>query len=93
MVESGKTYACKTVGRWSTGGDAESVGADGMADGSGRLVGAVLHADRLTIPVELGADATFTAPASGKLYVRCRDAWHQLADNTGSVCVEFSQAR
>jgi hypothetical protein len=93
MVESGKKYTCKTVGQWSIGGDAELVGADGMADGFGRLVGTVFHAHRLTAPLDLGIDATFTAPASGKLYVRCRDTWHQLADNTGSVCVEFSRAR
>ncbi len=93
MVESGKQYTCKSVGQWSTGGRAKLVSANGMADGSGRLIGTVFHSHRLTAPVNLGADATFTAPASGKLYVRCRDAWHQLADNTGSVCVEFSQAR
>ena len=93
MVESGKKYTCKTVGQWSIGGDAELVGADGVADGSGRLVGVVFNQYRLTAPVELGAEATFTAPASGKLYVRCRDAWHRLDDNTGSVRVEFSAAR
>lgn len=93
LVESGKKYTCKTVGQWSIGGDAELVSADGAPDGSGRLVGVVFNQHRLTAPVELGAETTFTAPASGNLYVRCRDAWHQLDDNTGSVRVEFSGAR
>ena len=93
LVESGKKYICKTAGQWSIGGDAELVGADGAPDGFGRLVGVVFNQHGLTEPVELGTEVTFMAPASGKLYVRCRDVWHHLADNTGSIRVQFSGAR
>jgi hypothetical protein len=37
----------------------------------------------------LGVDGTFTAPGDGKLYLRCQDAWNQLADNHGSVKVKI----
>ncbi|MEM9187376.1 MAG: hypothetical protein AAGB00_12855, partial [Planctomycetota bacterium] len=71
--------------------------ADGDPDGRGRLVGAILRGGELgpytlSEPFELGADAGFTAPAAGDLYLRCRESWGALGDNTGEVTVAIRRA-
>ena len=33
--------------------------------------------------------ARTAAPSSGKLYLRCKDAWNELADNKGVVTVRL----
>ena len=71
--------------------------ADGDGSGAGRLVGALLTQDestgafRLSEPFDLGRQGTWTARAPGQLYVRCRDAWHELADNEGSITLTLPQ--
>ncbi|HEX5445841.1 MAG TPA: hypothetical protein VFW87_18585 [Pirellulales bacterium] len=70
---------------------------DAIDDADGRLMGVVLSDDdenyRLSEPFELGGDATFTAPADGKLYLRCRDSWGKLADNKGTLTVKIKAKR
>jgi hypothetical protein len=44
---------------------------------------------RLGKPFGLGEYGRFTAPQSGQLYLRCQDEWNQLADNRGSISVDF----
>ena len=34
----------------------------------------------------------FTAPGDGNLLLRCRDDWHQLADNSGRLTVRMKRA-
>jgi hypothetical protein len=81
-------YQYSTKGTWSTG-NGEPVDAKGHQDGGGRLVGVLMQDFQLGEPFELGNHGTFTAPADGQLYLRCRDAWHEIADNDGTILVRL----
>ena len=65
--------------------------AAGGEDGRGRLVAAIFDPDLLTLSdeIELGPAGRFTAPATGRLMLRCRDAWGQLDDNRGRLTVKL----
>ncbi|QDV17948.1 hypothetical protein Pan153_26040 [Gimesia panareensis] len=96
LVEEGQEYEYTSEGDWKTSDEVDPVGANGSDTGQGRLVGAVLlENDRdeyeLTEEFELGEAGRFRAPASGKLFLRCRDAWHELADNSGKVIVKIGE--
>ncbi len=47
---------------------------------------------RLSEPFDLGRQGTWTAREGGRLYVRCRDAWHELADNEGSITLTLPRS-
>jgi hypothetical protein len=89
-VSAHHRYAYQTKGDWSTRADGPLNDANGAA-GQGQLMGVVLSDFRLSEPFALGAEGVFTPPASGDLYLRCGDAWEELADNRGEVCVRFSE--
>jgi hypothetical protein len=91
-VTSGDSYAFRADGKWGVRATSEHTTADGHADGHGRLTGIVLDDFQLSRPFPLGARGNFVAPATGKLYLRCHDAWNQLSDNSGDVYVEFTAA-
>jgi hypothetical protein len=88
-VAAGQRYAYVATGSWALG-EEEAVTADGDAAGQGRLVGALLDQYKLSEPFELGCRGVFTAPAGGKLYLRCRDTWNSLADNHGAMAVRIA---
>ncbi len=44
-------------------------------------------------PFELGADGSFVATQTGKLYLRCRDDWNRITDNQGAVEVRLQLSR
>ena len=73
-----------------TGADRPAVNADGDRRGDGRLIGVVMEDFRLSDPFVLGTRGSFVAPASGKLYLRCCEAWNRLADNSGVLRVELT---
>lgn len=89
LVEAGEEYAYAARGAWRVGSDSVPCDADGDAAGVGRLEAVVLTDFDLGEPLRLGRAGTFVAPAAGKLYLRCRDGWGQLADNTGAVTVRI----
>lgn len=94
LVESGVEYQYSTEGEWKTSNDGDMVKANGAQNGIGRLAGIVLFENEsgdyeLSEEFELGETGSFTAPASGKLFLRCRDAWHELSDNRGKVTVKI----
>lgn len=96
LVEEGQEYEVSTEGDWKISEEDEPVTAKGNAAGRGMLVGAVLMENdsdeyELSEEFELGEAGRFQAPASGKLYLRCRDAWHELADNSGKVIVKIGE--
>jgi hypothetical protein len=96
LVEEGKEYQFATTGEWKTDKETEPVSAKGAENGQGTLVGVVLfenEADEyaLSEAFELGETGRFKAPASGTLYLRCKDAWHELADNSGKVTVKITE--
>ncbi len=82
-------YEYSAAGTWQTSKTSTAVSADGAEDGGGRMLGIVLKDFQLSEPFELGAYGTFKAPADGQLYLRCRDAWHELADNLGTLNVRL----
>lgn len=87
LLEKGVSYDVAGVGEWKVASAGKAVDADGRPDGRGRLVGAIFHDFQLSEPIEFGKRHTFTAPTDGQLFVRCQDAWHELADNSGSLTV------
>ena len=86
-VAAGTEYEYSASGNWSTEENGTDVDGDGTADGRGRLQGVVFSDYALSEPFELGTFGTFTAPADGKLYLRCSDDWGAIADNSGSLTV------
>lgn len=92
-VAKGETYEFSAAGSWTTSPQGEATNADGSGGGPGRLMGVVLRDEpreySLGEPFELGAFGTFTAPADGNIYLRCRDEWHALSDNKGSMTVKL----
>jgi len=87
-LSAGQRYHYRAAGAWSLSADGGVTDADGEA-GRGRLVGVVLSEMRLGKAFPLGVEGSFHAPADGLLYLRCEDAWNELADNQGHVDVTF----
>jgi len=76
-------YAAK--GTWKTTKSGTMVDANGAEDGSGKLVGVIFKDYQLGEPFDLGRFGSFTAPEDGSLYIRCREDFHEIADNTGKL--------
>lgn len=96
LVKAGETYEVLAEGTWSIDGRAP-FSADGMVDGAGRLVGAILTKSEaggerwteyeLSEEILLGQTVTFTAPINGRLYLRCQEPLTQIGDNHGELKV------
>lgn len=91
LVKSGQRISYSTIGTWSLAQDGEKLTASGTISGTGRLVGVLFQDYGLSEPFDLGAERAFMAPSDGKLYLRCRDDWTVLGDNTGEISVKFSK--
>lgn len=92
FVKSDEKYTYSASGSIQMSKSGEELTADGDKSGSGRLMGVVFEDYELSEPFELGASGEFTPPRSGKLFLRCRDAWNQLADNSGRLTVRITGA-
>lgn len=66
--------------------------ADGDEDGKGKLCGILFDDYKLSEPFDLGATATWQAPEDGNLFLRCKDDWNSLADNSGTITVKIKLA-
>jgi hypothetical protein len=90
-MTKGEEYEFSAEGNWSTAKDKPdaTVDADGNDDGQGKLVGIVFEDYQLSEPIELGKHGSFTAPQDGDLLLRCQDAWHEIANNTGYLKVKL----
>jgi hypothetical protein len=91
LLSAGQTYEYRTNGKWRFARHHAPTTADGGRSGGGRLVGVVMSHYVLSKPFDLGSRGTFTAPAEGKLYLRCRDAWNELQDNAGAITVRINR--
>lgn len=91
LVSAETEYEYSAAGRWSVDQESEPTTAAGQSDGRGQLVGVIFDDYELGQPFELGEYGRFTAPSSGKLYLRCRDDWGALADNTGTITVRLKE--
>ncbi len=85
-VQPGETYQISASGAWRIDRHGMETSADGMpGSGTGRLVGVLMHDYRLSDEFELGTLTTWTAPAEGDLYLRCREPMAALDDNSGEI--------
>lgn len=89
MVQAGDKLSLAATGEWSLEKSGTKVTANGNDEGSGRLVGILFEDYKLSEPFELGANCDWEAPQSGNLFLRCRDDWHRLADNSGTITVKI----
>lgn len=89
-VAAGTEYEYAADGAWQTGADQVEVDADGDHEGRGRLVGVLMKEHRLSREFRLGRSGTFKFRTDGDLYLRCRDNWNELADNSGHMNVRIS---
>ena len=87
IVVKGKEYQYTTEGTWKIEKGGDELSADGNEEKEGKLMGVILTDFELGEPFELGKGGTFTAPEDGKLYLRCKDKWNQLADNESQITV------
>jgi hypothetical protein len=92
LVHRGRNYNYSAKGTWQIGPGRDRVAADGLADGAGRLEGVIFHDYKLGEPFALSARGTLAPPADGQLFVRCRDQWNGLADNSGSMAFAIRAA-
>ncbi|MEX0979206.1 MAG: hypothetical protein WDZ48_10155, partial [Pirellulales bacterium] len=90
LVRRGERYAYATSGVWQIGPEHRDITGDGLSGGAGRLEGVIFRDYTLGEPFALSAGGTLTAPADGKLFLRCREAWNELADNAGFMAVKFA---
>ena len=89
QVVRGKEYSFQVSGQWRTRSAGPDFTADGDHTGHGQLLGVVMHDYELSTAFKLGVEGSFTAPRTGRLYLRCQDAWNKLADNNGVVSVKL----
>jgi len=89
QVEQGVSYDVIAQGEWSTTQGASGVSGDGADDGKGRLIGVIFREFQLSEVIVLGKEMSFAAPSDGTLFLRCRDKWTQLSDNSGELHVYF----
>jgi len=89
-VEEGVTYQITTSGNWKLAKESPDLTAAGDADGNGKLWGIVFDDYTLSEPFEIGDARTFVAPADGKLFLRCGEAWGKIGDNSGSLSVRIT---
>jgi hypothetical protein len=88
-VGPGLQYECVVTGNWRVAGQRKTVDVNGDAHGRGRLVGAVMKDYELGPEFDVGGQGTLQSPAGGDLYLRCRSAWNELADDSGRITVRF----
>jgi hypothetical protein len=72
--------------------DGPELTAGGDKTGQGKLLAVVMKDFEFSGIIELNEYGTLIAPSDGKLFLRCQDAWNELADNQGSVTVKFKLA-
>ena len=87
-VSAGAQYQYVATGKSRIGGAAE-VDANGDAHGRGRLVGILLNNYQLGPEFELGAEGSLQLATGGDLYLRCRNAWNELAADSGRLAVKL----
>jgi len=89
MLKSGDRIAYATTGDWTIEKEGESLSADGNDAGKGRLVGVLFKDYQLSEPFELGSTGEYAAETDGNLFLRCRDDWGDLSNNSGAITVRF----
>ena len=89
-VRPGMHYQCLATGNWRIAGESKTVDANGDNQGRGRLVGVLMKNFQLGAEFEIGAQGALQLAGGGNLYLRCRNAWSKLADDSGHVAVRLT---
>ena len=92
VVKAGDKLSFSTTGEWMIAKSGKKLTADGDEDGKGKLVGILFDDYQLSEPFDLGATCEWEATADGNLFLRCRDDWNSIADNSGIVTVKIKLA-
>lgn len=92
VVQEGEKLSFSATGEWSLVKSGPKLTADGDEDGKGKLVGILFDDYKLSEPFELGATCEWTATGDGNLFLRCRDDWNSIADNSGTINVKIKLA-
>lgn len=82
-------YQYIATGTWRIASQSKAVDAQGDDQGRGRLVGALMKDYRLSDEFELGDRGTLPETDGGDLYLRCRNGWRELADDSGQITVKI----
>jgi hypothetical protein len=88
-VRSGVPYEYTATGTCRIAGGPRKVDANGDHRGRGRLVGVLYDNYQLGTEFELGTEGSLQLPAGGNLYLRCRNAWNELAADSGRLSVKL----
>jgi hypothetical protein len=88
-VEEGQSYRLTAEGSWKLEEESDAITFTGTKIGSdqGGIEAVIMNRMDLTEPFAVDDSGSFTAVESGDLYIRCRDNWNALADNSGEVTV------
>lgn len=92
VIKEGDKLSFSTNGEWAVGKSGKKVTADGDDEGKGKLLGILFEDYKLSEPIELGSNCEWTATGDGNLYLRCRDSWNSIADNSGTIAVKIKLA-
>lgn len=77
----------------TAGGTRKSAKDSKATANPGRLLGVVRQDYSLGATIDLGAKASFVAPETGSLYLRCGEDWTRLGDNAGSITVYIRKSK
>ena len=92
LVDKGVAYEIEAEGTWRIAAAGQPLDADGEGDGRGRLIATVFLDYSLTPEILLGRKASLNPPVAGQLFLRCADAWTEIADNDGEIAVTIRRA-
>jgi len=88
-VSPGVQYECVATGNWRIARELKATDGNGDHRGRGRLVGVVMKDYQLGPEFDVGSRGSLQSKTGGDLYLRCRNAWNELADDSGRVAVKF----
>jgi hypothetical protein len=92
-VSPGMHYECVATGNWRIANGLKTVDVSGDDHGRGRLVGVLMKDYQLGPEFDVGDRGSLQMAAGGDLYLRCRNAWNELADDSGRVAVRLKRQR
>jgi hypothetical protein len=93
LLRRGEMYDFTARGVWQISPDRRDVTADGLEGGAGGLEGVIFKDYTLSEPFALSSHGTLAPPADGRLFLRCRDRWNELADNAGFVAFKIRNSQ
>jgi hypothetical protein len=88
-ISPGMQYECAAAGNWRIGNGPKAIDLNGDEHGRGRLVGVLMKDYQLGSEFDVGDQVSLQRKDGGDLYLRCRNAWSALADDSGRIVVKL----